>query len=940
MRVSILWLLILADPVAANGPRAPWGDQGDGTYRNPVLWADYNNPDIIRSGDDFYMIAAAHHFMGMPVLHSRDMIHWRLIARIHRRLDIDPRYDRPAAGYKHGTWAPTITEHGGQFHVYVATPFEGVFVSRAQTPAGPWSPLEEFQRVKGWEDPCPFWDEDGQAYLIRGERGVPEPRKIYLHRMRPDGTALIDVNGNGDPTDDGVVVGSGPTLEGPKLLRRDGSYYIFAPEGGIEHGVQVVLRSDPRDGQPANIFGPYRKRVVLERGNTIVNGPHQGSWVELDDGSAWFYHFQQMQGYGRVLHLQPASWGDDGWPRMGSDPDGDGTGEPVLVHRKPALPPSPVEFPAASDGFDAPELALPWMWNHNPSDAHWSLTERPGFLRLRALPLSRVPGVPPTGPRIPFDGSILFARNTLVQMLTGRSSSATVEMRTGGLAPGQVAGLALFGREYLWIGVRKEDGGPGRLVARSVKAEHVGPSIGKRRRVYLRVEVEPGPRQPLGQASWRLDGEDWQELGEPTPLVRSWYEGTKLALFTWNERGEGHVDFARFDVEHDGPRAAREPEFTVELEKVREGIDPSVTWTQAGIGVIRDEKKPSFVVTLSPEKVSGSDSYGGLHECRSENLSTWSDPEAIPSLARIERDGLESVLSDFVPAWHGASKTLLGTGKLFIYDPRSRKSDREVARRIGYSVRDPDRGWSEPRSLLLPERDHEGLPLRNPNAGCTQRVDLEDGTILLPVYYERERTGADEVNVATVVRAGFDGETLRYLDQGSEHTIERGRGLGEPSLARYRGRFYLTLRSDHGAHVTSGKDGLHFDPPRDWKFDDGQLLGSYNTQQHWISREEGLYLVYTRRGHDNDHIFRHRAPLLIGRVDPDRLVVIRSSERVVVPEMGARLGNFSVARLDERTHLVCVAERLQRGGEAYGARNRVFVARLRWPAPGEVAPPE
>ena len=226
----------------------------------------------------------------------------------------------------------------------------------------------------------------------------------------------------------------------------------------------------------------------------------------------------------------------------------------------------------------------------------------------------------------------------------------------------------------------------------------------------------------------------------------------------------------------------------------------------------------------------------------------------------------------------------------------------------------------------------------NAGAGCTQRCDLPGGDILLPIYFKQPE---EKLSSTTVVRCRFDGETLSYVEHGSELSIDVPRGLGEPSLARFGGRFFLTIRNDQCGYVTSGPDGLHFDPPRKWTFDDGEELGSYNTQQHWVAHREGLFLVYTRRGANNDHVFRHRAPLFIAQVDPQRLCVVRATERVLVPERGARLGNFGVTPVSPSETWVTAAEWMQTWGpnhvlpvdNKYGADNTVWVAKIKWNRP-------
>jgi beta-xylosidase len=377
-----------------------WGDQHNGTYKNPVLNADYSDPDVVRVDDKYYMVASDFHFMGMQVLESADLVNWRIVSHVYNRLDL-PGWDENRH-YGGGSWAPAIRHHDGLFYVYFCTPDEGLFMATAKEASGPWSPLHCVRKVEKWEDPCPFWDDDGQAYLGRSQYGAGP---IIIHKMTADGRQLLD---------DGVTVYTGPVAEGTKIMKRNGYYYLIIPEGGVCCGWQTVLRS-------RNIFGPYEKRVVLEQGSTNVNGPHQGALVEAADSMWWFFHFQETHPAGRVVHLQPARWKDD-WPLIGVDIDGNGIGEPVAVWSSPLLragtgpAPTPADSRAgtgyaptdlsdefspltsqfsplsslpqggAGGGPHLSPLSLQWQWCHNPVDSAWSLTERKGWLTLHALP--------------------------------------------------------------------------------------------------------------------------------------------------------------------------------------------------------------------------------------------------------------------------------------------------------------------------------------------------------------------------------------------------------------------------------------------------------------------------------------------------------------------------------------------------------------------------
>ena len=342
---------------------APWvADQGDGTYKNPILYADYSDPDVIRVGDDFYMTASSFNCVpGLPILHSRDLVNWQLIGHAVERLP--PRFDLVQPG--NGLWAPSLRYHAGHFWIFVGDPDRGILMTRATDPAGPWEPLHVVKKGAGLIDPCPLWDGE-KAYLVHAFAKSRAGKNAILvaNEMSSDGRQVIGeehllVDGRNDVH---------PTLEGPKWYRRNGWYYILAPAGGVKPGWQLAFRAK----QP---FGPYEAKLVLEQGTTDINGPHQGGWVELANGENWFLHFQDLGVYGRVVHLNPVRWVDD-WPLMGIDVDGNGVGEPVATYAKPAVAGSvPPEAPATSDTFAGP-LGLEWQWQGNPQPEWASLSAR------------------------------------------------------------------------------------------------------------------------------------------------------------------------------------------------------------------------------------------------------------------------------------------------------------------------------------------------------------------------------------------------------------------------------------------------------------------------------------------------------------------------------------------------------------------------------------
>ncbi|MFD2332555.1 glycoside hydrolase 43 family protein [Cohnella sp. GCM10020058] len=430
----------------------PWvPDQGDSTYVNPIVHADYSDPDVIRVGSDFYMTASSFgHVPGLSILHSRDLVNWRLINHAMTRMPL-AGYDTPQHGG--GVWAPSLRYHAGKYWIYYGDPDVGILMTTADNPAGEWAPLHLVKPGKGLIDVCPLWDEDGRAYLIHAyahsRSGIKH--KLNVCEMSADGRTVL---GEGRIVYDGTD--KHPTLEGPKLYKRDGYYYIFAPAGGVATGWQTVFRSD-------SVWGPYEDRIVLHQGETEVNGPHQGGWVELASGESWFVHFQDKGPYGRVVHLQPMSWDEDGWPVMGERRAGEAIGEPVLRWRKPNVGEAcAVEVPATSDEFDAPHLGLQWQWQANPDMRWWSLSARPGFIRLLAMP------------RVGEGGGLYQSPNLLMQKFPAPAFAAECLVDATGLKDGDSGGLIVFGYRYSCLAVRREAG-------RAAAADTAGGSAGSSR---------------------------------------------------------------------------------------------------------------------------------------------------------------------------------------------------------------------------------------------------------------------------------------------------------------------------------------------------------------------------------------------------------------------------------------------------------------------------
>ncbi|WP_298867298.1 exo-alpha-sialidase [uncultured Gimesia sp.] len=366
--------------------------------------------------------------------------------------------------------------------------------------------------------------------------------------------------------------------------------------------------------------------------------------------------------------------------------------------------------------------------------------------------------------------------------------------------------------------------------------------------------------------------------------------------------------------------------YEVDLRTVTEGFDGKTCWVQARTGAIPQTGNFPATIVLTMQKLllSGSDVFYALNEMRTSDGENWIGPIEHSTLGRRRLSKTREIaVCDFTPGWHAMTKKLLGTGHSVRYENNKVMHVRK--RSVAYSVyHQKDHSWSEWAAMAMPD-----LPeFENCGAGSAQRVDLEDGTILLPVYF---KTKTARQYSSTVVLCEFDGEKLTYKKHGSAHTIPVKRGLYEPSLTKFQKKYYLTMRNDEKGHVSVSDDGLNYSQPIVWKFDDGRELGNYNTQQHWVTHSDTLFLVYTRRGANNDHVFRHRAPLFMAQVDPKTLRVIRKTERVIVPEKGARMGNFAVVKVSPYESWVTVAEWMQPVGiEKYGSNNRIYTARIKW----------
>ncbi|MFT4090345.1 MAG: glycoside hydrolase 43 family protein [Asticcacaulis sp.] len=538
-------------------------DQRDGTYINPVLQGDYSDPDAVRVGDDYYLTASSFiNVPGLPILHSRDLVNWKLIGYALDRNAPDAHHTAPRRGG--GVWAPAIRHHEGRFYIYYADPDFGIFMVSATDPEGPWTKPVLVDATKGAIDPAPFWDDDGQAWLVHSFAASRAGIKniVTLKKMSADGMKTLDegkyvIEGDTLPkvkTSQGMMPWF--TTEGPKLYKREGWYYIFVPSGSVKGGWQGVFRS-------RKIDGPYEGRSVIDQGNTTMNGPHQGAWVDTPKGENWFLHFQDADSYGRRVMLQPMSWGKDGWPIIGERQKGEVFGQPVWQHKKPDLPQQPVSIPPVDDDF-ADGYHLGWQWSANPND-DWVDRTVKGKLRLKSVSSSV---------------NLWEAGNLLTQKLPGMTFNATTRLSLTSNLAGERAGLLVLGYDYGWIGLEQTADGV-RLVQVTRKGANTGGTetvltapVKVSGPVWVRARFEPVtvtdpvPHFPNYWPSmlrsthakvvfsYSIDGQTFTPIGPGMTTQPGRWVGTQIGLFAQSASGTpsyvatrvGYAEFEGFNV--------------------------------------------------------------------------------------------------------------------------------------------------------------------------------------------------------------------------------------------------------------------------------------------------------------------------------------------------------------------------------------------------------
>ena len=507
-------------------------DNGDGTYKNPVINADYSDPDVCRVGDDYYMTASSFGCSpALPILHSKDLVNWRIVNYGMKRILPDEVFSISMHGK--GVWAPCIRFHEDEFFIYWGDPDYGIYMIKAKNPLGDWTDPVLVKAGKGLIDPSPLWDDDGHVYLVHGWAASRAGLNSILtvNELSANGSKVI---GETVLIYDGIPNGNFVT-EGPKFYKRNDYYYIMAPAGGVDQGWQIVLRSK-------NIYGPYDCKTVMSQGKSTINGPHQGGWVETQTGESWFMHFQDKGAYGRVVHLQPMKWVKD-WPVIGIDKNGDGCGEPVLSYKKPNVGKSyPIETPLEIDEFNSEKLGLQWQWHANPKQST-GMPSRLGFIRLYA--------------EFAPDDFVNFWQipNLLLQKFPAEEFTAITKLDFYAKTTDEKTGLIVMGWNYAYLALVKKENGYALQQSTCMDAEKKNPEVIvatkeiSESKVFLRVQVKSGA---ICHFSYSTDGKKFIPFGEPFQARQGKWIGAKVGVFCMNPSksgARGYVDYDWFRIE-------------------------------------------------------------------------------------------------------------------------------------------------------------------------------------------------------------------------------------------------------------------------------------------------------------------------------------------------------------------------------------------------------
>ena len=532
MRYLLMILILLSLKVTAQQTISKvWvADNGDGTFNNPIVNADYSDPDAIRVGEDYYMVSSSFaHIPGLPILQSKDLVNWTIIGHALKKQPPYDVYDKVQHGA--GVWAPSIRYHNNEFYIYYPDPDFGIYLLKAKNILGPWSEPLLIEAGKGLIDPCPLWDDNGKTYLVHAYAGSRAGIKsiIVVKEMNKEGTKIIS---NGAMVYDGHE--KDPTIEGPKFYKRNGYYYIFAPAGGVSTGWQTILRSK-------NVYGPYERKVAMDQGTTTINGPHQGAWVTTQTGEDWFLHFQDKEAYGRVVHLQPMKWVND-WPVIGTDNDGDGKGEPVLSYKKPNVgkqyPRSTVQD---SDEFNETKFGLQWQWQANPKEG-WAFPTPGGSLRMFSVYQSDS------------NYNLWNLPNILGQKFPAEEFSVTVKVFFKPKFENERFGLVVLGTDYAALSLIKRKDSIYIVQSESLNADKsktekvilVFPGSGNE--IYLKLKVSKGG---VCDFSYNTENGSGTVLKTFTAKPGRWV-GAKIGMFCTrtnitNDAGFADIAWIRFD---------------------------------------------------------------------------------------------------------------------------------------------------------------------------------------------------------------------------------------------------------------------------------------------------------------------------------------------------------------------------------------------------------
>ena len=547
-----LWLPLLATAQYRSQVWCP--DNGDGTYTNPVINADYSDPDVCAgpSGEDYYMTASSFQCTpGLPILHSKDLVNWEIVGYALKNLyegneDLLQHFAQPQHGA--GVWAPSIRYHNGQYYIYWGDPDFGAYMVKTKhgDPAGEWENPVCVIKGKGYIDTTPLWDDDGRCYLVNGwansrskYASVLTVRELSADGTKAIGQPVIVFDGNGTEN---------RTCEGPKFYKRDGWYWIMCPAGGVPGGFQLAMRSK-------SPYGPYEHKIVLAQGKTNINGPHQGGWVHTKYGEDWFLHFQDKEAYGRVVHLNPVDW-STGWPIMGKK------GEPVVKYQKPKASSTLIQNPVESDEFNEPTIGHQWQWHAN-YDEKFGVPTAFGTMRIYTYKLSK-------------DWKNFWeVPNMLLQKTPADEFTVTTKIRFTSKADGQMGGLIMMGHNYQALVVRREgkefklliltcqDADRGKpqqeeLIAtlKPTAEDQIDYKPGIHEDIYLQMKVElPNKKtlknkggyegKPQVRFAYSLDGKKFLECGQSYTMKQGKWIGAKFGYVSveTNEKSDrGWID--------------------------------------------------------------------------------------------------------------------------------------------------------------------------------------------------------------------------------------------------------------------------------------------------------------------------------------------------------------------------------------------------------------